>query len=89
MNETHFTEADRRLLTQLEERQTQTTRILEYIQVKLDSDTFVKRVDADVAHSLLDKKCADMESRLRWLERIGYSAVAILGAIQFYLNYFK
>lgn len=89
MEQTHFTEADRKLLTQLEMGVTMLTNSVTRMETKLDSDTFVKRIDADITHAIIDKKCADLETRLRWVERISYSAVAVLGAIQFYLSYLK
>lgn len=89
MEQTHFTEADRKLLTQLEMGMNMLTNSVTRMEEKLNSDTFVKRVDADIAHALLDKKCIDMEARLRWVERICYSAVTVLGALQFYLNYIQ
>lgn len=80
MNETHFTEADRKLLIQLEERQKQTTDALASIQKKLDEDVFVKKVDAD-------KKFDDIEKRMRWVERIAYTGIVLLAVAEFVIRF--
>jgi hypothetical protein len=89
MEQTHFTEADRKLLTQLEMGQKILTEGMRDIQKKLDSDVFEKKIDAESTHLAFDRKFQDIETRMRWVERISYSAVAVLAAIQFYLNYLK
>lgn len=89
MEQTHFTEADRKLLTQLEMGQKILAEGLKEIQRKLDEDVFVKKVEADKTHAGFDEKFKDIEKRMRWLERIAYSAITLLAVAQFLINYLK
>lgn len=88
MNDTHFTEADRKLLTQLEMGQKMLAITVEKIEKKLDEDVFVKKVDADKTHSGFEDKFNDIEKRMRWVERIAYSGIVLLAVAEFIIRFF-
>jgi hypothetical protein len=51
----------------------------------------VKAVRDDISDLKNDtiSRLKDLETRTTWLERIAYGGMAILGSIQWYLNYIK
>lgn len=80
MNETHFTEKDRELLTLLAERVTNLTQAVERLQAKLDNDVYIKKSDAVVCHT-------DFEQRIRRLETWGFGAIGALAVVEFIFRF--